>query len=107
MSFTEASGRRPRRSCGGRGNTLIDAAGKTYLDACGGAAVSCVGHDNAEVIEAITEQLGRLAFAHSGFFTTDVAEALADHLVTRAPRGTGAWARHVRRLGVGGDGGGR
>ena len=74
----------------GRGNTLIDAAGKTYLDACGGAAVSCVGHDNAKVVEAITEQLGRLAFAHSGFFTTDVAEALADHLVARAPRGTGA-----------------
>jgi adenosylmethionine-8-amino-7-oxononanoate aminotransferase len=33
------------------------------------------------------EQIDRLAFAHTSFFTTDVAEELAAHLVARAPAG--------------------
>ncbi|MEQ5801607.1 aspartate aminotransferase family protein [Halomonas sp. H10-9-1] len=72
---------------GGDGPYLIDAQGKRYLDACGGAAVSCLGHSDAEVIEAVRDQVGRLAYAHSSFFTTAPMEALADFLVERAPAG--------------------
>jgi len=71
----------------GDGPYLIDSAGKRYLDASGGAAVSCLGHSDPEVIEAVRQQIGELAYAHTSFFTTDVMEALADFLVARAPQG--------------------
>jgi adenosylmethionine-8-amino-7-oxononanoate aminotransferase len=69
----------------GDGPYLIDAAGKRYIDASAGAAVSCLGHSNEAVRAAIREQSDRLAFAHSRFFTTEVAETLADDLVDGAP----------------------
>jgi adenosylmethionine-8-amino-7-oxononanoate aminotransferase len=72
---------------GGEGPYVIDAQGKRYLDACGGAAVSCLGHGHPAVLAAIREQAGRLAYAHTSFFTTEVAEALADRLVADAPDG--------------------
>lgn len=71
----------------GDGCYLIDAAGKRYLDGSGGAAVSCLGHSNATVRAALHDQLDRLAFAHTGFFTSDPAEQLADTLVAAAPQG--------------------
>ena len=71
----------------GEGIHLVDAEGRRYLDGSSGAAVSCLGHDHPKVREAIKAQVDRLAFAHTGFFTTDVAERLADHLVARAPDG--------------------
>ncbi|MBP0483900.1 aspartate aminotransferase family protein [Sagittula salina] len=71
----------------GDGCYLIDAAGKRYLDGSGGAAVSCLGHSNAHVRAALHDQLDRLAFAHTGFFTSDPAEVLADRLVAEAPEG--------------------
>ena len=74
---------------GGEGSFLIDDAGKRYLDACGGAAVSCLGHDNMKVREAIKAQLDRIAFAHTSFFTNAPAEELAKFLIDRAPEGTG------------------
>src|SRR3954466_1725490 len=58
----------------GDGPYLIDAQGKRYIDGSGGAAVSCLGHSNEAVRAAIREQSDRLAFAHSRFFTTEVAE---------------------------------
>ncbi len=72
---------------GGDGVDIIDRDGKRYLDACGGAAVSCIGHNHPRVIEAIKAQLDRLAYAHTGFFTSEPAEALADHLIAAAPEG--------------------
>jgi adenosylmethionine-8-amino-7-oxononanoate aminotransferase len=72
---------------GGEGCYLIDESGKRYLDASGGAAVSCLGHGDREVIEAIKAQLDRIAFAHTGFFTSEPAEKLADLLVANAPAG--------------------
>ena len=75
---------------GGDGNYLIDETGRRYLDACGGAAVSCLGHDHPKVREAIKAQVDQLAFAHTGSFTNQPAEDLAAHLVARAPEGTGA-----------------
>ena len=77
----------PPVAMAGRGCYLIDADGKEYLDASGGAAVSCLGHGDAEVSQAIKDQLDRLAFAHTGFFTSEPAEALADLLIAHAPEG--------------------
>lgn len=71
------------------GNVLIDTKGLRYLDACGGAAVSCLGHDHAYVRAAIKAQVDKLAFAHTGSFTNHPAEVLATHLIDRAPAGTG------------------
>ncbi|VWC65954.1 aminotransferase [Burkholderia lata] len=71
----------------GDGIELIDSTGKRYIDACGGAAVSCLGHSNQRVIDAIKRQAQQLAYAHTSFFTTDVAEELADRLVAAAPAG--------------------
>ena len=75
------------RATRGDGAYIEDTDGKRYLDASGGAAVSCLGHSETRVIEAIKQQLDHIPFAHTGFFTTDPAEALADHLVARAPEG--------------------
>ncbi|MBP0579818.1 aspartate aminotransferase family protein [Labrys sp. LIt4] len=72
---------------GGRGIELIDAAGKHYIDASGGAAVSCLGHGHPAVREALHRQLDTLAYAHTAFFTTDIAERLADCLIAHAPPG--------------------
>ena len=71
----------------GEGCYLLDRDGKRYLDGSGGAAVSCLGHSNDEVKEAIKQQLDALAFAHTGFFTSEPAEALADKLIKHAPEG--------------------
>jgi adenosylmethionine-8-amino-7-oxononanoate aminotransferase len=72
------------------GMYLIDADGKAYLDASGGAAVSSLGHGQRDVIAAMHRQIDRCAYAHTAFFTTDVAEQLADTLVAGAPAGIGA-----------------
>ena len=71
----------------GHGIEIIDSNGKCYMDASGGAAVSCLGHGHPAVTAALHEQLDRLAYAHTGFFTTEVAERLADRLVGDAPAG--------------------
>jgi adenosylmethionine-8-amino-7-oxononanoate aminotransferase len=71
----------------GRGVTLRDADGKEYIDASCGAAVSCLGHGHPDVIAAMHAQLDALAYAHSSFFTSQVAEELADDLVAHAPPG--------------------
>jgi adenosylmethionine-8-amino-7-oxononanoate aminotransferase len=66
---------------------LIDADGRRYLDASGGAAVSCLGHQHPEVLAAMHEQLNRLTYAHTGFFTSEVAEELGVELIAHAPPG--------------------
>jgi len=72
---------------GGRGVELFDADGKSYIDASGGAAVSCLGHGHPAVIAAIKAQAETLEYAHTSFFTNAPAEALADRLVAAAPAG--------------------
>jgi adenosylmethionine-8-amino-7-oxononanoate aminotransferase len=67
---------------------LIDREGHRYNDASGGAAVSCLGHGHPDVLAAMHAQIDRIAYAHTSFFTTDVAEQLADTLVADAPAGT-------------------
>ncbi len=71
----------------GDGCYLIDRAGKRYLDASGGAAVSCLGHGHTRVIAAVQAQVARMAYAHTSFFTNGPMEELADVLVADAPPG--------------------
>src|SRR4029077_7785816 len=66
---------------------IRDATGKDYIDASGGAAVSCLGHSHPDVIGAMRAQLHHLEYAHTSFFTTQAAEELADDLVAHAPAG--------------------
>ncbi|RWB83205.1 aspartate aminotransferase family protein [Mesorhizobium sp.] len=72
---------------GGKGIELFDSNGRAYIDASGGAAVSCLGHGHPDIIAAMHRQADTLAYAHTSFFTSDVAEALADRLVADAPAG--------------------
>ncbi|MBO6896450.1 MAG: aspartate aminotransferase family protein [Shimia sp.] len=69
----------------GEGAFLYDTDGKAYFDGSGGAAVSCLGHSDPAVIAAIKAQLDATAFAHTGFFTSEPAEELADKLIANAP----------------------
>jgi len=66
---------------------IVDAAGRRYLDASGGAAVSCLGHGHPDVLAAMHKQLDALAYSHTAFFTTEAAERLADRLIEDAPPG--------------------
>lgn len=77
----------PPVAVAGEGCYLIDADGKRYLDGSGGAAVSCLGHSNQAIKEAVKSQIDDLAFAHTGFFTSKPAEELADKLIRLAPVG--------------------
>jgi adenosylmethionine-8-amino-7-oxononanoate aminotransferase len=69
------------------GITITDAQGRQYLDASGGAAVSCLGHGHPEVLAAMHAQIDRVAYTHTSFFTTEVAEQLAHELIRTAPAG--------------------
>ncbi|WP_295894541.1 aspartate aminotransferase family protein [uncultured Vibrio sp.] len=69
----------------GRGAYLYDTRGKKYLDACGGAAVSNLGHNNDQVKQAIQRQMDEIPYAHTGFFTSQVAEDLAQKITALAP----------------------
>ena len=71
----------------GDGCYIVDSGGKRYLDGSGGAAVSCLGHSDKEVSEAIKAQIDRISFAHTGFFTNQPAEELADLMIAHAPAG--------------------
>ncbi|TVQ52026.1 MAG: aspartate aminotransferase family protein [Rhodobacteraceae bacterium] len=71
----------------GDGCWIVGGDGRRWLDGSGGAAVSCLGHSDPEVRAALHAQLDRIAFAHTGFFTSEPAEALADLLVAHAPEG--------------------
>lgn len=75
----------PLVAASSQGIHIIDAHNKKYIDASGGAAVSCLGHAHPDVLSAMHAQIDKLAYAHTGFFTSEVTEALADHLIEHAP----------------------
>ncbi|MGE5337787.1 MAG: aspartate aminotransferase family protein [Gemmatimonadota bacterium] len=77
----------PRTAVRSQGIHIFDLQGKSYLDASGGAAVSCLGHAHPDVLAAMHAQIDKLAYAHTSFFTSEVSEELADHLVRNAPAG--------------------
>jgi adenosylmethionine-8-amino-7-oxononanoate aminotransferase len=74
-------------AAGASGCWITDTAGRKYLDASGGAAVSCLGHGHPDVLAAMHAQIDRIAYAHTSFFSTEVAEQLADALIATAPAG--------------------
>jgi adenosylmethionine-8-amino-7-oxononanoate aminotransferase len=77
----------PPKAIGGEGVWLIAEDGRRILDASGGAAVSCLGHQHPRVLEAMSRQMAKLAYAHTGFFSSEPAEALAEHIVGEEPGG--------------------
>src|SRR5258708_36765539 len=79
----------PPKAIGGEGVWLIGENGRRILDASGGAAVSCLGHQHPRVLEAMARQAAKLAYAHTRFFSSERAEALADKLVGPEPGGLG------------------
>jgi len=66
---------------------IVDEKGRRYLDGSSGAGVTCIGHGNQEVIEAMHEQAQKVSFASSVFYATDIAEQLADDIANHAPKG--------------------
>jgi adenosylmethionine-8-amino-7-oxononanoate aminotransferase len=79
----------PPKAIGGEGVWLIAEDGRRILDASGGAAVSCLGHQHPRVLEAMSRQASKLVYAHTSFFSSEPAEALADKLVGHEPGGLG------------------
>src|SRR6476660_9709395 len=77
----------PPKAIGGEGVYLFAEDGRRVIDASGGAAVSCLGHQHPRVIAAMAKQASTLAYAHTAFFSSEPAEALADHLVGHEPGG--------------------
>src|SRR5215469_12947479 len=77
----------PPLAAGGEGVWLIAADGSRVLDASGGAAVSCLGHQHPRLLDAMAKQAAQLAYAHTAFFSSEPAEALADRLVGHEPGG--------------------
>ncbi|MET4607364.1 adenosylmethionine-8-amino-7-oxononanoate aminotransferase [Bradyrhizobium sp. JR4.1] len=77
----------PPKAIGGEGVYLFAEDGRRVIDASGGAAVSCLGHQHPRVIAALTKQASTLAYAHTAFFSSEPAEALAERLVGHEPGG--------------------
>ena len=77
----------PPKAVGGDGVWLISEDGRRILDASGGAAVSCLGHQHPRVLDAMARQASKLAYAHTSFFSSEPAEALADLLLGEEPGG--------------------
>jgi adenosylmethionine-8-amino-7-oxononanoate aminotransferase len=77
----------PPKAIGGEGVYLFAEDGRRVIDASGGAAVSCLGHQHPRVIAAIAKQASTLTYAHTAFFTSEPAEALAETLVGHEPGG--------------------
>ncbi len=71
----------------GEGIVLHLADGTEIIDGSGGAAVACLGHGNRRIAAAISAQAGKLAYAHTGFFSSEPAEALADIVLDGSPGG--------------------
>ena len=71
----------------GEGCYVFDINGKKYLDGSCGAAVSCLGHSDSTIKDAIIKQTEKLAFAHTSFFTSEPAEELASILSLNYSKG--------------------
>lgn len=72
---------KPLNVVGGRGSYLLTDTGLEILDATSGAAVSCLGHSDKRVHEAILEQLQKVPYCYSLYFTNSAAENLSKCLV--------------------------
>ncbi|MBN8904124.1 MAG: aminotransferase class III-fold pyridoxal phosphate-dependent enzyme, partial [Rhodospirillales bacterium] len=86
------SGAIPPIAVRGEGVTLFTADGHAVIDASGGAAVAALGHGNRRVAEAIGRQAATMAYSHTGTFSNQPSEDLAELLLADEPGGlTRAW----------------
>ncbi len=85
--FNRMTAKLPPVAVRAEGLHIWDSTGKSYIDACGGAAVSCLGHGHPKVMEAMDRQVRKLDYVHPGFFSAEPAEHLADLLMEDAPAG--------------------
>jgi adenosylmethionine-8-amino-7-oxononanoate aminotransferase len=86
------SGAIPPIAVRGEGIYLHTADGHAVIDASGGAAVACLGHGNRRVAEAIGRQAAAMAYSHTGTFSNQPAEDLAEIILQDEPGGlTRAW----------------
>ncbi|MCP4971503.1 MAG: aspartate aminotransferase family protein [Arcobacter sp.] len=69
----------------GEGIYIYDENGKKYFDGSSGAAVSCLGHSNQKVKDAIIKQLSSIPYSHTSFLTSKPTEKFAKMLINRAP----------------------
>jgi adenosylmethionine-8-amino-7-oxononanoate aminotransferase len=75
--FRRSTSAAPPTALRATGSTIVDADGRSYLDAAGGAIVVNVGHGRESVARVMAEQAGRLAYAHGSVFTTEPLERWA------------------------------
>ena len=61
----------------GEGAEVWDINGKKYLDFLGGIAVNVLGHNNKALVQAVTEQAGKLIHCSNLYYTKPQADAAA------------------------------
>jgi len=83
--FRRSASPNPPVAVEAHGSTIIDADGREYLDAAGGAIVVNVGHGRREIADAAAAQAGRLAYAHGSAFTTEPLERYAAEVGRHLP----------------------
>ncbi len=83
--FRRSASPNPPVAVSAHGSTIVDAEGREYLDAAGGAIVVNVGHGRREIADVIAEQAARLAYAHGSAFTTEPLERYAAEIGPRLP----------------------
>ena len=83
--FRRTSDPNPPVAVEAHGSTIVDADGREYLDAAGGAIVVNVGHGRESIARVLADQAGRLAYAHGSAFTTEPLEAYAREVAPYLP----------------------
>ena len=70
-------GRLPVEFVSGHGATLVDAAGREYIDLLGGIGCSSLGHAHPAVVNALREQAGKLWQTSNYFYAENRGELAA------------------------------
>ena len=83
--FRRSTSPNPPVAVSASGSTIVDADGREYLDAAGGAVVVNIGHGRREVADALADQAARLAYAHGSAFTTEPLERYAAEVGQHLP----------------------
>jgi len=77
-------GRYPITMVSGKGATLTDSTGKTYLDFVAGIATCCLGHAHPGLIKAVTKQIETLHHVSNLYYIPNQGD-LAGWLVKNSP----------------------
>jgi adenosylmethionine-8-amino-7-oxononanoate aminotransferase len=83
--FRRSASPNPPVAVEAHGSTIVDATGREYLDAAGGAIVVNVGHGRREIADVIADQAARLSYAHGSAFTTEPLERYAAEVGAHLP----------------------